>query len=83
MHELKKTKTERGKNDHIFLQSIYVIIFIYLSKIMYECGYVYKEIRVLNLSFKEKWKNAVNSRDFVAKHLVVPLRFSKTIGLTT
>lgn len=36
---------------------------------MYECGYVYKEIRVLNLSFKEKWKNAVNSRDFVAKHL--------------
>lgn len=41
----------------------------------------YKEIRVLNLSFKEKWKNAVNSRGFVAKHLVIPLSFSKTIGL--
>lgn len=46
-------------------------------------GVMYKEIRVLNLSFKEKWKNAVNSRVFVAKHLVVPLRFSKTVGLMT
>lgn len=41
-----------------------------------------KEIKFLTISLKEKWKNAINSKDLVAKPLAVSLRVSKTIRPT-
>ena len=54
----------------MYFYKAYICDYIYVKLCMNVV--MYREIKFLNLSFKENWKNAVNSRGFVAKHLATP-----------